>query len=104
MPDAVLNLGGFVFGGFTPTYVDFVAIWTCMTTMEGDLAWLSTVNMRIDYLEPIHPPGFRIDSRVVNLRKRDYLVETQFRGSDETLLAFALTNLRRMTDRSLREL
>src|SRR5262245_21886046 len=50
LPEAVRNLGGFLFGGFTPTYVDYTAIWTCMTAIDGDLPFLTTVSMKIDYL------------------------------------------------------
>lgn len=102
LPQGVLNLGGTLFGGFTPTYVDLVAIWTCMTTMPGDLQWLHTVNMRVDYLEPIGPPGFQIKSHLVNVRRRDYLVETRFilpEADGERLLAFAITTLRRAVDK-----
>ncbi len=95
LPSSVLNLGGSLFGGFTPTYVDYLAIWTCMTAMEGRWEWLATVNMRIDYLEPIFPPGFRATSTLRNVRRRDYLVETRLEGSDGRLLVFAMTNLRR---------
>lgn len=110
VPPQVLNLGGTLFGGFTPTYVDMIAIWTCMTTMPEQMVWLSTVNMRVDYLEPIRPPGFRVSSRLVNVRRRDYLVETTFHARDEDgqsegevgkMLAFAITTLRRADDRPL---
>lgn len=104
VPEHVLNLGGFMFGGFTPTYVDYVAIWTVMTTMQGEMAWITTVNMRIDYLEPIYPENFRIDSHLVNKRKYGYLVETRFTRADDTLLAFAITNLRELPNRTLREI
>ena len=96
VPDAVLNLAGSVFGGFTPTYVDFIAIWTCMTTMDGELSWVSTMNMRIDYFEPLVPPGFVVEGKVRNRRKRDFLVETTFTDADGRIAAFALTQLRQM--------
>ncbi len=99
LPDSVLNVSGFLFGGFTPVYVDLLAIWTCVTTLSGPRQWLATVNMRVDYLEPIVRPGFRAKSRLVNARKkRDYLVETSFVSLDhekEKLLAFALTTMRK---------
>jgi len=101
LPPQVLNLGGTLFGGFTPTYVDFVSIWTCMTTMPQVMQWLSTVNMRIDYLEPIEPPRFQMIGRLLNLRKRDYLIQTEFRSPSGTLLGLGLTNLRRAVDTPL---
>jgi len=101
LPDEVLNLGGSLFGGFTPTYVDLVSIWTCMTLLTPELAWLSTVRLDVTYLEPIVPPGFRIEGLVRNVRKRDYLVETSFRDDDGTLLALGLATLRKAHDRAL---
>jgi acyl-coenzyme A thioesterase PaaI-like protein len=101
LPPQVLNLGGTLFGGFTPTYVDFVSIWTCMTTMPQVMQWLSTVNMRVDYLEPIAPPRFRMLGRLLNLRKRDYLIQTEFRAESGTLLSLGLTTLRRALDMPL---
>jgi len=115
VPDQVLNLGGTLFGGFTPTYVDMIAIWTCMTTMAEQMVWLSTVNMRVDYLEPIRPPRFHVDSRLVNVRRRDYLVETRFieptnddepnddepNAAGQKMLAFAITTLKKADDRPL---
>ena len=98
LPDSVLNVAGFLFGGFTPVYVDLLAIWTCVTTLSGPRQWLATVNMRVDYLEPIVRPGFRAKSRLVNVRKRDYLVETSLvslDSEDEKLLAFAVTMMRK---------
>jgi len=106
VPQQVLNLGGTLFGGFTPTYVDMIAIWTCMTTMPGELTWLSTVNMRVDYLEPIRPPGFEVKSRLINVRRRDHLVETSFieplGDGEPRMLAFAVTTLKKAADRPLR--
>lgn len=99
LPPEVLNLGGSLFGGFTPTYVDLISIWACMTTLEGELAWLSTVRLEVNYFEPIIAPGFRVEGIVRNIRKRDYLVETTFRGADGTLLALGLTTLRKSHDK-----
>lgn len=100
LPPAVLNLGGSLFGGFTPTYVDLISIWTCMTTLGGEFAWLSTVRLEVNYFEPI-TTGFRVEAVVRNLRKRDYLVETTFRSADGTLLALGMTTLRKAPDKSL---
>lgn len=96
VPDTVLNVAGSLFGGFTPTYVDFIAIWAAMTEFQGRFAWLSTMNMRIDYFEPLYPPTFTVDARVRNRRKRDFLVETNFIDTKNRNAAFALTQLRQM--------
>jgi len=65
LPVEVLNLGGSLFGGFTPTYVDLISIWTCMTLLAPELAWLSTVRLEVTYLEPILTPGFRVEESCV---------------------------------------
>lgn len=98
LPEAVLNSAGMLFGGFTPTYVDLIAIWASMTTLEDSTPWLVTVNMRVDYFEPIVPPGFRALARVLNIRKRDYFVETRFENDQGTLLANGITTLRRLSE------
>lgn len=101
LPNEVLNLGGSLFGGFTPTYVDLISIWTCMTLLAPELAWLSTVRLEVNYFEPIVSPGFRVEGIVRNVRKRDYLVETAFRDSDGRLLALGITALRKALDKPL---
>ncbi len=97
LPECVLNSAGMLFGGFTPTYIDLIAIWASMTTLGGEAAWMVTVNMRVDYFEPIVPPGFRALARVLNIRKRDYFVETRFEDEQGTLLANGITTLRKIT-------
>lgn len=101
LPDEVLNLGGSLFGGFTPTYVDLISIWACMTTLAPELAWLSTVRLDVNYLEPIVGPTFCVHAAVRNIRKRDYLVETAFRDAEGRLLALGMTALRKARDRGL---
>jgi acyl-coenzyme A thioesterase PaaI-like protein len=92
LPEHVKNPRGQLFGGFTPTYVDMVALFTVRTI--GELrAWLATTNMRIDYFEPVTGPEFRIESHLVKSRGRTHFVETRFL-QDETLAVFAVTTLR----------
>src|SRR3954467_4518434 len=69
VPDHVKNPRGQLFGGFTPTYVDLVALFAVRagedrTTTGPPRQWLATTNMRIDYFEPIMGPTFVIDSRL----------------------------------------
>ena len=99
VPVTVLNLAGSVFGGFTPTYVDYIAIWTAITVLDGKPRWLSTMNMQIDYFEPLVPPGFIVVGRVRNRRKRDFLIETEFTDGEGRVAAFALVQLREMGSR-----
>ena len=94
------------FGGFTPTYVDLVALFT-VRAGAGRLehrwrSWLATMNMRIDYFEPIVGPQFVIESRLVKTRGRTNFVETRFFDPADTLAVFALTTLREVSlDRPL---
>jgi acyl-coenzyme A thioesterase PaaI-like protein len=94
--DGAKNYRGQLFGGFAPTYVDLVALRTVSAGRSLDVVhgWLVTINMRVDYFEPVVGPTFLIQSRLRNRRGRTLLVETTFHGHDETLLLFALTTLR----------
>jgi acyl-coenzyme A thioesterase PaaI-like protein len=57
LPDHVRNPRGQLFGGFTPTYVDLIALFTVHSRIRRAAAtghrWLATTSMRIDYLAPI---------------------------------------------------
>ena len=60
LPQHVRNPRGQLFGGFTPAYVDLVALFTTRAGAErqsGEIKrWLATTNMRVDYLEPVLGP------------------------------------------------
>jgi acyl-coenzyme A thioesterase PaaI-like protein len=98
VPGHVKNPRGQLFGGFTPTYVDLVALFTVRAgeqrVEQRFRTWLATVNMRVDYFEPIVGPQFLIESRLVKRRGRTNFVETRFFDPDDTLAVFALTTLR----------
>jgi acyl-coenzyme A thioesterase PaaI-like protein len=106
LPAHVRNPRGQLFGGFTPTYVDLVALFT-VRAGEHDLdarfqTWLATTNMRVDYFEPIVGPEFVIESRLLKRRGRTNVVETRFYDPEETLAVFALTTMREIAlDRPL---
>ena len=98
LPAHVRNPRGQLFGGFAPTYVDLVALFT---VRAGDTdpsrrfeTWLATTNIRVDYFEPVVSPQFLIDSRLVKKRGRTNFVETRFFDPDDTLAIFALTTMR----------
>jgi acyl-coenzyme A thioesterase PaaI-like protein len=97
LPDRVKNPRGQLFGGFTPTYVDLVALFTVRAgedrTAPRPPRWLATTNMRVDFLDPITGPRFVIDSRREKQRGRTHLVSTRFLQDGE-LAVFALTTLR----------
>jgi acyl-coenzyme A thioesterase PaaI-like protein len=96
LPRQVENLRGQLFGGFSPTYVDLISIRTVAASRPANQprGWLTTINMRIDYFEPVVGPRFLIECEVRNCRGRIYLVETRFRDQAETLLVLAITTLR----------
>jgi acyl-coenzyme A thioesterase PaaI-like protein len=98
LSEQVKNPRGQLFGGFTPTYVDLVALLTVRAGerrgKQGFRAWLATTNMRIDYFEPIVSPQFLIDSRLLKHRGRTRMVETRFFDPEDTLAVFALTTMR----------
>jgi acyl-coenzyme A thioesterase PaaI-like protein len=102
LPEHVKNPRGQLFGGFTPTYADLVALFTARAgEPERELqfrSWLATTNMRIDYFEPIVGPTFSIESRVLKRRGRTIFVETRFYyGDDDELAVFAVTTLREVS-------
>jgi acyl-coenzyme A thioesterase PaaI-like protein len=106
LPDHTRNPRGQLFGGFTPTYVDMVALFTVRAgTQEVEArfrSWLATTNMRIDYFEPIVGPHFEIESRLAKKRGRTNFVETRFFDAAGELAVFALTTMREVpVDRSL---
>jgi acyl-coenzyme A thioesterase PaaI-like protein len=98
LPDQLKNPQGQLFGGFTPTYVDFVSLYT-VHTGSGDndptseRHWLTTINMRCDYYEPIVQPTFVIRGELVNQRGLTSLVATKF-FQGEVMAAHAITTLR----------
>jgi acyl-coenzyme A thioesterase PaaI-like protein len=87
---AVKNFAGHLFGGFAPTYIDLVALRTVSAgARDRPHGWLLTLNLRVEYLEPVEGPRFLIESRVVNRRGRSILVETSFRDQAGKMLLFA---------------
>ena len=102
LPQQVRNVSGSLFGGFTPTYIDYVSVWCAMTRVETRLPWLLTVRMQVEYLEPIDELGFSLRGTVLNVRRNDYLVETRIVRGD-LMLAHGVATMRRV-NRSLTEL
>ena len=104
LPKHALNPRGQLFGGFTPTYVDMIALMTAKAGTppeERFASWLATTNMRVDYFEPITGPTFVVESELEKRRGRTCFVVTRF-WQDDTLAAYAVTTMREMPiDRSL---
>ena len=96
LPEQVKNPKGQLFGGFTPTYVDLISLFTVNTTNveRGEpKSFMSTINMRCDYFEPIMGPTFVITGELENQRGKTSFVSTKFTSGD-TMLAHAITTLR----------
>lgn len=98
LPEHVKNPRGQLFGGFTPTYVDLVALFTVRAgpgrlDFTGPRFWLATTNMRIDYFEPVNGPTFLIESREEKKRGRTHFVLTRFLQGGE-LAVLASTTMR----------
>ncbi len=105
LPESVRNPRGQLFGGFTPTYVDLVALFTVRAGAERNeqrfRSWLATTNMRVDYFEPI-VGDFVMESSLVKRRGRTHFVETRFFDAEDRLAVFAVTTLREVAlDRPL---
>lgn len=97
LPEQVRNPRGQLFGGFTPTYVDMIALMTAKAGTppeERFASWLATTNMRVDYFEPI-TGTFVVESELEKRRGRTCFVVTRF-WQDETLCAYAVTTMRDM--------
>jgi acyl-coenzyme A thioesterase PaaI-like protein len=99
LPDHVKNPRGQLFGGFTPTYVDLIALFTCragpdrLTARDRPRGWMATTSMRLDYFEPVVGPTFVLDSRLEKQRGRTHFVVTRFLQDDD-LAVLAATTLR----------
>lgn len=105
LPEHVRNPRGQLFGGFTPTYVDLVALFTVRSgSDDGDGTprhWLATTQMRLDYFEPITGPRFVIESELEKKRGRTNFVLTRF-FQDGNLAVLAATTIREIAlDRRL---
>ncbi len=98
LPDVLKNPQGQLFGGFTATYVDLVSIYTVHSIDRSKdptsaRNWLTTINMRCDYFEPIVEATFTITGEIVNQRGQTSLVATKFFQGD-TMAAHAIATLR----------
>lgn len=97
LPDRVRNPRGQLFGGFTPTYVDLIALATARRRIGRDTPsmrrWFATTNMHVDYFMPIMGPTFVMDSRHETRSGRTHLVLTRFLQDGE-LAVHAATTMR----------
>ena len=94
LPDHVRNLQGQLFGGFTPTYVDFVSLFAARAgARDGPWqGWLATLRLEVEYLQPVVERELEIVSEVTARRGRNVWVHTRFLGQEgePTVLAAAV--------------
>jgi len=97
VPDHVRNPRGQLFGGFTPTYVDLVALFTFRAGERSGTrrGWLATTRMEIEYLAPVVAPRIEIVSEVSARRGRTAWIQTRFLDPEGEPLVLATTVLRR---------
>lgn len=95
VPRQVLNPRQQLFGGFTGTYVDMLAIYTIRTLYpDRQDYWVTTINMRIDYLEPVMGPRVRMRGELINQGRSTALISVTFFDEAGTKLVYALVTLR----------
>ena len=96
LPEPLLNPRGELFGGFTPAYVDFMALhtfWAGRDFTPGD-PWLMTLNLRIDYFDPVRGPEFEMVGRLVHNRGGLSWMEVQFEDPSGKVLALGHATLK----------
>ena len=95
LPDHVRNPRGQLFGGFTPTYVDLVALFTLRAGGRDAprRGWLATVRMEVEYLAPVTGERVEIVSEVTARRGRRAWIQTRFLGPEGEPLVLAATVL-----------
>jgi acyl-coenzyme A thioesterase PaaI-like protein len=94
LPTQVLNPRDQLFGGFTGTYVDMIALYTIRTLFPTrDDYWITTINMRIDYLDPVLGPRLRLHGELINKGRSTSLVSVTFLDDAGNKLVYALVTL-----------
>lgn len=92
--DAAKNFRGHLFGGFAPAYIDLIALRTVSAGRRHEQhGWLLTVNLHVEYFEPVEGPRFLIESRIVKRRGRTIFVEVIFMDASRKALLHATTML-----------
>jgi acyl-coenzyme A thioesterase PaaI-like protein len=96
VPDHVRNPRGQLFGGFTATYVDLVALFTVRAGRRSGSfgGWLATLRMEVEYLAPVVAGQVEIVSQITARSGRNVWVQTRFLAGDGEPLVLATTVLR----------
>src|SRR5580700_8680457 len=91
---AARNFRGQLFGGFAPTYIDLIALRTVSAgSGERHHGWLVTLNLHVEFFEPVEGPRFIIESTLANRRGRTIFIETRFKNTGGKQLLFATVTL-----------
>lgn len=95
LPERVMNPRGELFGGFTPTYVDFVSLHLYhLGEPDGrPRNWLSTASLSVEYFSPIVGPEFEISGELLQRRGRSASIQLRFFASDGELCALGHATL-----------
>jgi len=102
VPAHMLNPRQQLFGGFTGTYVDMISIYTARTLYDEQADfWATTINMRIDYLEPVMGPRMLLRGELIKEGKSTSLVATHFTDPAGNKMVYAITTLRMLDKRLL---
>jgi acyl-coenzyme A thioesterase PaaI-like protein len=98
VPAHVRNPRGQLFGGFTATYVDLVALASAYAGSEEPRHWLATTSMQLDYLAPVTGTTIRIEGRLDAAVGRTRVVRVRFLdGDDEQVAVVATVTMRQLT-------
>jgi acyl-coenzyme A thioesterase PaaI-like protein len=92
--DRVKNFRGQLFGGFAPAYIDLIGLRTVSAGQrERSHGWLVTLNLHVEFFEPVEGPRFLVESHIVNRRGRTLFVEVRFKNTEGKLLVFSTLTL-----------
>lgn len=99
LPERLLNPRRQLFGGFTGTYVDMMAIYTVRTLYidKPGFAWTSTINMHIDYLEPVLGPDIKLRGELIKDGNSTCLVAVHIMDSSGNKLVYAICTMKKHT-------
>lgn len=97
LPEHLKNPRDQLFGGFTGIYVDMMAIWAVRSKFDDadGMGWATTINMRIDYLEPVNGPRFRLRSELLKDGKSTCLTATDFMDLEGNRLVYAIATMKK---------
>ena len=95
LPERVMNPRGELFGGFTPSYVDFFALHVFHSSREpgAPRQWLATADLRVDYFLPIRGPEVEIEGEILHRSGRTGHVQVKFTDAEGRLCAISQLTL-----------